>query len=100
MILNGGTYGDVQYFQPETIHLFTSGQSAVSRRGLEFYRKETASENGYPSKLAAADTYGHTGFTGTSFWVDPDKNLVCIFLSNRVYPKVNDTIYELHTQGT
>ena len=99
MILNGGTYGDVQYFQPETIHLFTSGQSAVSRRGLGFDRKETASENGYPSKLASADTYGHTGFTGTSFWVDPNKNLVCIFLSNRVYPKVNDTIYELHTQG-
>jgi len=99
MILNGGTYGDVQYLKPETIHLFTSGQSAVSQRGLGFDRKDAASENGYPSKLASRDTYGHTGFTGTSFWVDPDKNLVCIFLSNRVYPKVNDTIYELHTQG-
>ncbi|CAN5241826.1 hypothetical protein BH11BAC5_BH11BAC5_07850 [soil metagenome] len=99
MILNGGTYGDVQCFQPETIHLFTSNQSAVSRRGLGFDRKDTASEYGYPSKLASPETYGHTGFTGTSFWVDPEKNLVCIFLSNRVYPKVNDTIYTLHTQG-
>ena len=99
MILNGGTYGDVQYFQPETIHLFTSGQSAVSRRGLGFDRKDTASENAYPSKLASMETYGHTGFTGTSFWVDPDKNVVFIFLSNRVYPKVNDAIYKLHTQG-
>lgn len=99
MILNGGTYGDVQYFQPETIHLFTSQQSAVSRRGLGFDRKDTTSEYGYPSKLAATETYGHTGFTGTSFWIDPEKNLVCIFLSNRVYPKVNNAIYKLHTQG-
>ena len=71
----------------------------MSRRGLGFDRKDTVSENGYPSKLASAETYGHTGFTGTSFWVDPENNLICIFLSNRVYPKVNDTIYKLHTQG-
>jgi CubicO group peptidase (beta-lactamase class C family) len=99
MILNNGTYGDVQYFQAATIQLFTSKQSGVSRRGLGFDRKDPESKNGYPSKLAPFSTYGHTGFTGTSFWVDPENKLICIFLSNRVYPKVNGTIYKLQTQG-
>jgi CubicO group peptidase (beta-lactamase class C family) len=39
-------------------------------------------------------TYGHTGFTGTCFWIDPEEELVYIFLSNRVHPKVNNRIYQ------
>lgn len=99
MILNRGTYGGTQYFSPETIDLFTSKQSLISRRGLGFDRVDTSSELGYPAKLASLQTYGHTGFTGTCFWVDPKYNLVFIFLSNRVYPRVNGTIYKLRTQA-
>lgn len=98
MILNGGTYGDVKYFNPETIDLFTSSQSHISRRGLGFDRKDPDSTKNYPSLLASPGTYGHTGFTGTSFWIDPTYKLIFIFLSNRVYPKVNNDLFTLNIQ--
>ncbi|WP_423148604.1 serine hydrolase domain-containing protein [Rubrolithibacter danxiaensis] len=83
MILNGGSYGGMQYFKPETVKLFTSKQSNVSRRGLGFDRWDPETGT-YPSSLASSQTFGHTGFTGTCVWVDPKYNLVYIFLSNRV----------------
>jgi serine-type D-Ala-D-Ala carboxypeptidase len=92
MLLNGGSYGGVQYFKPETVQTFTAGQSQVSRRGLGFDRGEGGS---YPSSLAPAGTYGHTGYTGTCVWVDPKNNLVYIFLSNRVYPSVSNKLNSL-----
>ncbi|MFI5160538.1 MAG: serine hydrolase domain-containing protein [Sphingobacteriales bacterium] len=95
-MLNRGSYGGVQYFKPETIDLFTSKQSAVSRRGLGFDRRDSIPERHYPSKLASDQTYGHTGYTGTCVWVDPKYNLVYIFLSNRVNPKVSDKLSNLN----
>lgn len=92
LLLNGGSYGGVEYFKPETVKLFTSRQSSVSRRGLGFDRGEGG---GYPSPLASAGTYGHTGYTGTCVWVDPQYNLVYIFLSNRIYPSVNNKLNSL-----
>ncbi|MHB1178773.1 MAG: serine hydrolase domain-containing protein, partial [Daejeonella sp.] len=92
MLLNGGSYGGVEFFKPETVRLFTSRQSGVSRRGLGFDRGEGT---GYPSSLASAGTYGHTGYTGTCVWVDPKYNLVYIFLSNRIYPSVTNKINSL-----
>lgn len=92
MLLNGGKYGGVEFFKPETVKLFTSRQSGVSRRGLGFDRGEGT---GYPSSRASAGTYGHTGYTGTCVWVDPNYNLVYIFLSNRIYPSVTNKINSL-----
>jgi CubicO group peptidase (beta-lactamase class C family) len=92
VLLNGGKYGGVEYFKPETIDLFTSRQSDVSRRGLGFDRSEGG---GYPSTLASAGTYGHTGYTGTCVWVDPKNELIYIFLSNRVYPSVSNRLNSL-----
>ena len=92
MLLNKGTYGGSQYFKPETVDLFTSKQSNVSRRGLGFDKWDEDLPLGYPSKLASPKTFGHTGYTGTCVWVDPEYNLVYIFLSNRVYPKVVDKL--------
>jgi len=93
MLLNGGTYGGVQYFKPETVKLFTSKQSAVSRRGLGFDRVDPDTSKPseqywqfYPSKYSSPETFGHTGFTGTNVWVDPKYNMVYVFLSNRVHP--------------
>lgn len=99
MILNGGTYGGVQYFKPETVNMFTAKQSDISRRGLGFDRWDPTSKNGYPSKLASPQTYGHTGYTGTCVWVDPKYNLVYIFLSNRVHPTVSGKLLELNIRG-
>lgn len=112
MLLNRGTYGGTQYFKPEVVDLFTSKQSAVSRRGLGFDRWDPIADRHYPSKLASPQTYGHTGFTGTCIWVDPKYNLVYVFLSNRVHPnasnklgslnirpRIQDVVYEAITKG-
>jgi len=96
MILNKGTYGGVQYFKPETVTEFTSRYSSNSRRGLGFDGWGPLPESHYPSTLATPGTYGHTGFTGTCFWVDPKYNLVYIFLSNRVNPKESNKLGSLN----
>jgi len=62
-----------------------------NRRGLGFDKpllnnSELALEDAYPSPLSSPNSFGHSGFTGTFVWADPDNKLVYIFLSNRVYP--------------
>ncbi|MBC8054734.1 MAG: serine hydrolase [Sphingobacteriaceae bacterium] len=95
MMLNGGAYGDKQYFKQETIDLFTAKYSNVSRRGLGFDCWDPDRTNRYPSDLASAKSYGHTGYTGTCVWVDPEYNLIYIFLSNRVHPSVTNKLSSL-----
>lgn len=86
MWLNHGSYGDEQYLSKETCRLFTTAKSATSRRGLGFDKPDIRNNKLSPcSPQTPVSTYGHTGFTGTCFWVDPDNNLIYIFLSNRVY---------------
>lgn len=86
MVLNKGIYGGKRYFSAATVNLFTSRQSAVSRRGLGFDRYDPDTTQHYPSALASPQTFGHTGYTGTAVWIDPASDMVFIFLSNRVYP--------------
>ncbi|WP_131539206.1 serine hydrolase domain-containing protein [Pedobacter nototheniae] len=99
MLLNRGTYGGTQYFKAQTVDMFTSKQSNVSRRGLGFDRWDPDSTKHYPSNLASPQTYGHTGYTGTCVWVDPSRGLVYIFLSNRVNPTVTDKLSNLKIRG-
>jgi CubicO group peptidase (beta-lactamase class C family) len=92
MILNGGSYGGVQYIKPETIKLFTERKNKYEQRGLGWDFK---SLEGYSSagSLFSMKSFGHTGFTGTSIWVDPESKLFVIFLTNRVHPtRVNTKI--------
>lgn len=96
MMLNRGSYGGALYIKPETVDLFTSKQSSVSRRGLGFDRWDPISDRHYPSRQASPQTYGHTGFTGTCVWVDPKSNLVYVFLSNRVNPDVSSKLGSLN----
>jgi CubicO group peptidase (beta-lactamase class C family) len=89
MLLNGGVFNGERYLKKETIELFTAYHSKVSRRGLGFDKPEKDNAKRpepYPSASASAETFGHTGFTGTCVWVDPKANLVYVFLSNRVNP--------------
>ncbi|WP_245705369.1 glycoside hydrolase family 3 N-terminal domain-containing protein [Chitinophaga filiformis] len=93
MLLNGGKYDGKEYIKSETLQLFTAYNSNMSRRGLGFDKPEK--DNGkrgeaYPCKSASPLTFGHTGFTGTCIWVDPQSQLVFIFLSNRVCPAGGD----------
>jgi CubicO group peptidase (beta-lactamase class C family) len=88
MNLNKGFYEENRFFSPHTIDLFTKKQSAISHRGLGWNRPST--DDGSMSQYASPSTYGHTGFTGTAAWVDPEKELIYIFLSNRVYPSAEN----------
>jgi CubicO group peptidase (beta-lactamase class C family) len=99
MLLNKGTYGGEQYFKPETVTMFTSRQSDISRRGLGFDRWDPDTSKKYPSVLASPQTYGHTGYTGTCVWVDPSRGLVYVFLSNRVNPTVSEQLGKLLIRG-
>ncbi len=95
LLLNRGDYGGTQYFKPETVDLFTSNQSPNSRRGLGFDRKDPNPAARYPSGYASDATYGHTGYTGTCIWMDPEERLIYIFLSNRVHPEVSNQLSDL-----
>jgi CubicO group peptidase (beta-lactamase class C family) len=92
MLLNGGSYAGRKYFEPSTVRLFTSRQYDDSRRGLGWDKPPKDAKTGSPaSKYASQTAFGHTGFTGTTVWVDPEYKLVYIFLSNRVYPTAENT---------
>lgn len=95
LLLNKGTYGGDSYVKPETIEKYTARFSENSRRGLGFDRADPREESEYPSKLASPSTFGHTGYTGTCIWIDPEHQLVYIFLSNRVQPSVSPNLSKL-----
>jgi beta-glucosidase-like glycosyl hydrolase/CubicO group peptidase (beta-lactamase class C family) len=94
MLLNGGELNGTRLLQKSTIDKFTAYSSNTSRRGLGFDKPEkdnATRKEAYPSRSVSAETFGHTGFTGTCVWVDPKYNLVYIFLSSRVTPTRNNT---------
>lgn len=85
LYLDQGTYGGERLLSAETTRLFTQSKSPTCRRGLGF--DKPLSGKSYPcSQLTPPAVYGHTGFTGTCFWVDPDNRLIYIFLCNRINP--------------
>jgi beta-glucosidase-like glycosyl hydrolase/CubicO group peptidase (beta-lactamase class C family) len=81
LFLNNGEYGGERYFDEATCRLFTA-TAGSGRRGLGFDKPDPAKK---PPCLPAS-VYGHTGYTGTSMWMDPDNQLIYILLTNRVYP--------------
>ena len=89
MLLNNGVWEGKQYLLPATIQQFTAYNTNISRRGLGFDKPEkdnAISKDPYPSLSPSPSTFGHTGFTGTCVWADPENGILYIFLSNRVYP--------------
>lgn len=89
MLLNGGELDGKRYLSKETCRIFTTTVSKISRRGLGFDKPDVRNPQSNPCATSApASVYGHTGFTGTCAWVDPDNGLVYVFLSNRTYPDV------------
>lgn len=88
MYLNGGTYGDRRYIKEETMKEWSRVQfpEKGNRRGLGFDKPELVYEVGATAKSASKESFGHSGFTGTFTWVDPENGLLYVFLSNRVYP--------------
>jgi len=109
MLKNDGRYGGRFYIKGSTIREFTKQQLSSSRRGLGFDKPEVFRGRSNPvSEYASPHTFGHTGFTGTCVWADPQHDLVYVFLSNRTFPtqrnttlirenvrtKIMDTLYE------
>lgn len=95
MFLNGGSYGDISLFQKETIDLFNKYHFAVdsNRRGLGFDKPLLEFEEHRTNcRDASPSSFGHSGFTGTYAWADPENGLVYVFLSNRVYPDMHNSI--------
>lgn len=88
MLIDDGTYNGKRLINRETIELFTKKSSAKSTRALGWDTKsKTGSSAG---DLFDLSSFGHTGFTGTSIWVDPTRKLFVIFLTNRIYPSRNN----------
>lgn len=90
MLLQEGIYGGYRFYKPETVRLFTQRQFDTSRRGLGWDKPTPSDWNGPTSLYASPKTFGHTGFTGTCIWVDPEFDLVYVFLSNRVNPSMTN----------
>jgi beta-N-acetylhexosaminidase len=98
MYLNKGSYGGTSYIKPSVLTKCTAYQfpDENNRRGLFFDKLDLKTKSNGPS-LASANSFGHSGFTGTFVWLDPDNELLYVFLSNRVYPtRDNKKISELN----
>jgi len=98
MLLNNGDYGGERFLSEATVKLFTQSKTPNSRRGLGFDKPLTTDLKRSPcGELAPPSVYGHTGFTGTCFWIDPDNNLVYVFLCNQINPtRVNSELSRLN----
>lgn len=85
MFLNKGMYGNVPYLNKSVVDQYTSCQYCPgNRRGIGFDRPKN-SGGGTCHELASQSSYGHSGFTGTLVWADPEYQINYVFLSNRVY---------------
>lgn len=92
-----GSYGGEQIISKEVMEKYTSVQfpENSNRRGLGFDKPllnnpTLSQKDAYPARSASASSFGHSGYTGTFVWVDPEYEISYIFLSNRVYPTRNN----------
>jgi beta-N-acetylhexosaminidase len=94
MLVNGGVYAHHRIVKRSTLEMFTTRQALppVSSRALGW---DTPSPGSSAGDRLSARSFGHTGFTGTSIWVDPTRELFIVLLTNRVYPsRENNAIQE------
>jgi CubicO group peptidase (beta-lactamase class C family) len=83
MLLNGGSYNGVQIVKPTTVARWTARQRPDASRALGW---DTPSPNSSAGRFFSPWSWGHTGFTGTSIWADPTRELLVVLLTNRVNP--------------
>mgnify|MGYP001168934524 FL=1 len=88
-------------FSDKTIEQFTryATNNMNNRRGLGFDKPTRNKLDKYPFKDLSDKSFGHTGFTGTFFWVDPNIEMSLVFLTNRVFPsRKNEKLYDLNVR--
>lgn len=102
MYLWMGSYGGEQIISQNTMKLFTACHycNEGNQRGLGFDKPVLKNkENSYTSIDASTQSFGHSGYTGTFAWVDPENGVLFIFMSNRVYPtRDNRKLYQLNVR--
>jgi CubicO group peptidase (beta-lactamase class C family) len=104
MYLQKGYFGGRRYISDLTLNEFTRIQypENKNRRGLGFDKPmidndKNELEDAYPAVSSSKSSFGHSGYTGTFAWADPENGLLYIFMSNRVYPtRENSKLYELN----
>ncbi len=116
MYLQKGFYGGKRYLNESTLNEWTSYPFSIeesSRRGIGFDKPDRKRAGISAAASASPSSFGHSGFTGTYTWVDPEQQLVYVFLCNRVYPtrnnsklsdlnvrtNINEVIYEAIKRG-
>ena len=92
MLLDGGAYDDVRLIAPATVSRWTARQAPFTSRALGWDTPAPASSAG---RYFSARSFGHTGFTGTSLWIDPERGVFVVLLTNRVNSRGTST---RHTQ--
>ncbi len=89
MLLNGGVYAHQRILRRATIAQFTMPQQLSN--GTRTLGWAVPTEGGSSGHYFSAHSFGHTGFTGTSIWIDPDRQLFVVLLTNRVHPTRENT---------
>lgn len=102
MYLQKGIYGGKQYFKSATLDKFNTCYFCVNdnRRGVGF-DKPQLEEEGPTCGCVSMTSFGHSGFTGTYAWADPEEQLVYVYLSNRTYPNAENNLllkYNIRTE--
>lgn len=93
MFMDGGTYGGTRLLNDSIIHEFTkcqycTGERDENRRGVAFDKPNRHGDEGPTCNCISYESFGHSGFTGTLSWADPEEEVVYVFLSNRIYPSM------------
>jgi CubicO group peptidase (beta-lactamase class C family) len=83
LLLDGGAYAGVRLLRPETVARWTARQTPASSRALGW---DTPAPRSSAGRFFSPRAFGHTGYTGTSLWVDPERGLFVLLLTNRVHP--------------
>jgi CubicO group peptidase (beta-lactamase class C family) len=102
MVMNRGELNGKRFLKASTVDMFTAYQSNISRRGLGFDKPEkdnSSRKQPYPAMAVSAKAFGHTGFTGTCTWADPDKGIVFVLHANRVHPEAKNLFGDLNVRG-
>lgn len=88
MYLQNGEYADRQYIKENTVEEFNKCYfcKTGNRRGVGFDKPQLPGKEGPTCNCVSEKSFGHTGFTGTMAWADPETEIVYIFLSNRTFP--------------
>ena len=91
LYLNGGSYGGKKYLKPETLEKFNTCYYCDNnvRRGVGFDKPQLG-KSGPTCGCVSMTSFGHTGFTGTLAWADPEEEIVFVFLANRTFPDVDN----------